>query len=479
MHLSKKNFSLLFLLVPFLANAQKPVASKTPIANPGQTTVYDTTYKGWEILNMGEVQQGSLIADKKGNMYCIKNREISKFQNNTWVSIQHSFPGIDSTAIQNVMSMNCTILENDNLAVEIYNARISSYQYFTYLQSGWQVLSKEEFEAGEKKVTLDLTKYPPLPSNINSISIKQNTNQHGHRYVTAWDNQYNRKVLFEYSNSEWKQLFRFPPPSNTNFFSEKESVIFLNNKIYMTGYTTSVFRQNEFYFSVYDLEKFTVTARTASPLTGSAAMHADKTITIFEVNGKKGLKNINGETVLYPLFDSITLEYTKSGMPSNDNCTVGYHLVNNQINCYIQACHTLRNPDYLSGFTTSFKTCGTCNGKGRYKNDTTSIPVRVWVPEKTISTGTSYTWDRVWNTSTNTYDNIRKTVSGSRTEGGYYKDAGYKEKITPGAACWQCVNGIESITYQYLEYNKTDQRYILKNSTAPTVKKPFKVPKRF
>jgi hypothetical protein len=236
----------------------------------------------------------------------------------------------------------------------------------------------------------------------------------------------------------------------------------------------------DYYFAIYDNTPFHIISQKVFPLpfrgvdtNNMNVMNILKDTKIFEANGKKGVRNRYGKTLLLPQFESITLEKGVSAFSSEDKCDLSFHILGSGIDFFLPACtYNLIDSGYLIGFINKTTKCSVCEGAGKYKDHSTTVKVREWVPEKYSSYTTDKT-ERVWNANSNTYVNVKTPVTTVKTEPGYYKDLGYEIKVTPGGKCDHCINGIESTTRSVLAYDKSYKQYFLKNVTTPRVFKPY------
>jgi hypothetical protein len=419
---------------------------------------YEIVYKGWEFVVEGSITY--LIADSKGTIYC--NRRIGK----------------DDERISKLIDgKNWIDITNDNDKLRIFLTKTDELGYQTrrmfriLVGNEWESKFYNDFEEHKGIENLNLENYTPLPEKL--INVESIPYQIGQTSIIGTRPQSETCVVYKLAGNNWKKLGEFKYAYSKYFGYRPLNLIVVNDKLYRTDYAHNTDGKyvnclvkfndsvtNTMSKKVYKIKAFPIIKLDSSVLRKPLFQQ----IGIFEVNGKKGIRHINGDTIVYPIFDFITLEPGYSALPDK-YFPESFHLVGTSMNFYVEANY-YQSPMILKGFIDTVGSCSKCKGIGKVgqiiEKRKELVEIKEWVPEKkeTIITNSSDRYNQTtkrWETTKNITEKITP---------GYYKIIGseYKDKIiiiNPGIACVTCESGKikHFITRKNLYFDKTINRY--------------------
>lgn len=458
--ITRKNIISIFILGIVLIQNQGN--AQTNIKNQLDYSIsYDTVYKGWEFVVEGDIYP--LIADSKGTIYCKrrvgKNDErISKlYDNKYWVDVAHN------------IGFRMFLTKSDELVVQNGNG------FLVLVGDKW--VKKEyykDFEEYKGIENLDLKKYPPLPENL--INVESIPYQFGQTCIIGARPKSEKAVVYKIIGNNWKKLGEFNYGYSKYYGYKSLSLIVVNDKMYKPGYgyntdgkyVNCLLKFNDSVIKTISKKVYSVKTIPIIKLDSSILKRPlFQQMGIFEVKGKKGIRHIEGDTIVFPIFDAITLEPGYSALPDK-SFPESFHLVGPNMNFFVEA-NRYQSPMVLTGFIETASSCSKCKGTGKVgqiiEKRKELVEIKEWIPAKkeTIISSSS---DR-YNQTTKRWEPTK--IITEKVTPGYYKIKGseYKDKliiVNPGIACEICESGKVKhfITRKNLYFDKISNKYSIK-----------------
>lgn len=464
---------------------------------PTRRNLYKLTPQGWQKLECATVSITGLPAGgRDGKLYAIKQKtsdfakgaEIVVWKDGCWAPAGPGgaplmTPGLDYTNFVvdknghvycwNYISYGTTSYHQDihfwngdkwkQIAqpdIKIYDNGIDSKDRFFAYGFGENGSKKARFFGFWDGSTWGDAPYPPETNKEHGVTIC--TNNAGTMFVEAYPA---KSGEFDHRLFALEGDLYVRKAEEDKEFSRDFNMLPLAGEVYAIDNKTHFLNK---YNGSWNVKKTTFTTiPVAVDVTKDHSVdYALERYFLFEENGKKGIKDKDGKTLVEALFDEIVITRLPASPPAYEGVqtepiykdSIAICLRSGADKTYINAWMKYAGASSLRGlWRTPKMTCGVCKGVGHGKDQTRQVEVKGdWVEGKTHTT-TKSNYERVWNSRTNSYEGVTTKRTETNTDPGYRKPSTYKTEVIPGAKCTAC-NGEGSTTkeevyrYQYGRY---------------------------
>lgn len=264
-----------------------------------------------------------------------------------------------------------------------------------------------------------------------------------HVFTTGEDRS--ERNIYQFTGAAWKYQSKFRLLESTILQSE----VFFNDSTFFCYYDHAIYA---------GINRLTSASHTLTQkmypiaLPPGLVLSPDEKLALsnfkfISQEGKTGICNKSGQTLVYPYFNTIEIEKA-----SENPGTVNFILKTGGMDFTVNS-KMLLHPDKIPGLETKEITCENCKGEGKLPDHTEKIEIEGKYVEEKTKTSTESVYENVWDPSCNCYNGVRTTITSGTVTPGHYEPSTFEYKKVPGGTCNKCKGEGKFIQHSFLVWN--------------------------